>query len=429
MPENRGRVGVGYFKQPLFSPRDGRVENDSYMQPYSGLREVAARIDRGSYSVNPMYVGGDSEIDHLLISMISFYDFYNLRNEIPATRQYQVIVGGPACHNIRSVLDQIDVAVFGRCDGDTINRILSGEHLPNVWRKSEDPMFEGGYTVGAADLTADQRGLFGPVHTEKSVGCPVGCSFCFYSHWNKFVSSSTGNRYSSGTAPYEDFFTRLDWKRCARGGVTALDGVDEQTRRRVNKRISYKQIVEKLLSINDSDYHGLHRAKVYIMYGYPWESPGLALDLIAACREVDRRINRKLLFRLQCSHFIPFPKTPMELSAFNPSNFRDNAAEWAFEGDNIRVAPGFTNQSPRLSALSAFLNRYDGKHPDWGALFFTRRFWKSSWKTVEETYRSWGLFEPIDRHPLDNVSSGSAGVDRHQVNETQDLLTGKGDPK
>ncbi len=224
VPENRGRVGVGYFKQPLFSPRDGRVENDSYMQPYSGLREVAARIDRGSYSVNPMYVGGDSEIDHLLISMISFYDFYNLRNEIPATRQYQVIVGGPACHNIRSVLDQIDVAVFGRCDGDTINRILSGEHLPNVWRKSEDPMFEGGYTVGAADLTADQRGLFGPVHTEKSVGCPVGCSFCFYSHWNKFVSSSTGNRYSSGTAPYEDFFTRLDWKRCARGGVTALDG-------------------------------------------------------------------------------------------------------------------------------------------------------------------------------------------------------------
>lgn len=402
-------VGFYYPESPLGSKRDGRNNYNSINLSNTGFNRLFETVKRyKKIKINGTL--GIHRSDVLLMSLVSFYDILNLY-EIRKVYNKKIIVGGPAVNNIRGYLHLIDVACFGRCDGNCINDILSGKNKTNVWYKEKDPLFQNNYTVGIADpksFVIKTPGLFGDniEIVESSVGCSKKCSFCHYSHWNKFVCLSQADGYKSGFSGYEDFFTSIDWGKCDRGGVTAIDGGNEKTRLLVNKKITKDQLYEKILSVNKSNYEGLHRVKCYNIYGYPWETPEkYHLDLYDVVKKVDKKLKRNVLIKLQNSHFIPFVKTPMWAEPFNMKEFHLKIKEFKFIGKKICLFPGTHNQSPRISLLSTIIQRAFTKLPE---SFFSVKLWNKNYKKMLEYIDS----EPynfnlgkIKKDPIYNITA------------------------
>jgi len=365
--------------------RDGRKNHDGRNYPYTALSRFGRKLTK-RHNVS-VFRPGDWRVDIILCSMQSFYDVLKLK-ELSETKpkKAKIIIGGPACNNIRGYLNFIDGAYFGRCDCDDILGVVTMSELPSLWVKQNDPNFQKKYIVAQAQIEsflADQLCLFGDAEfIEHSVGCPMKCSFCFYSHWNKFTKVAKTKRYTSGTGPYEDWFNSFQWKTAARGGVSALDGSNESTRYRVNKKISTEDIRSKLLEVNESSYGGLHRIKLYNIYGYPWECPSdLHLDLFDVVQEVDTLLSKKILIKMQNSHFIPYVKTPMALEPFNFQQFHRKIKDFLFVGENCKLFPGTHNQSPRLALLSTIIQRADRQLPD---SFFDKKLWKADYLKLKK---------------------------------------------
>lgn len=311
--------------------RDGRVGTPGMYGP--GISHVL-RDSRFLYheATPDMVADGDT----VLVPLVSYHDVLNMfryRHELSRAR---VIVGGPACINIKPYASLISAANYGRCDCGKIDRIIDGDPLPSVWT-ADDQQFLRTY-----DVDCDAR--LAP--WEKGVGCRRKCRFCFYSWWNRFQARSADAGYHSGYRHYEDCWDTLDWSGAVRGAVTALDGFTEASRRQAGKPISCAAITEKLLEADQVPYNGLLRLKLYMIAGYPWETiDDLRSDeLVRAFSAADRRLRHaRIVVRLHISHFIPFPKTPLWSEPFNSSV---NARDWAIErpilysGEHITVHTG-----------------------------------------------------------------------------------------
>jgi hypothetical protein len=332
--------------------RDGRSDYSHDGLGWNGLSKILKDLSE-PYE----YCSGSTmdEYEHVLCSLCSFHDVLNLVSNSRKERKCKLHIGGPACNNINPIIPYIDTANFGRCDLGKINRIISGDRLPSVWRREDDPDFSGQYIVDAGSVE-------GLGDDETSLGCRQKCAFCFYSYWNGYATKNAGKTYTSGFGDHEDFFQCLDWQKCIRGGVTALDGVTESTRLRVFKPITAKTIRDTLMRSNDVKTDTLLRAKVYGIVGYPWESYSEIekFDLPEICKEVEGSIKNKILMRMHFSHFIPFQKTPLWNSAYNWNDYR----QWCishrelYSGSKIRVLSGGTFMgSPSLAAMSTVLQR------------------------------------------------------------------------
>jgi hypothetical protein len=221
----------------------------------------------------------------------------------------KIIVGGAGCISIRPLIPIIDVAVFGRAEGQ-INGIIEGETPANVWRKEIDPLFSGTYEMRQVQYL---------VGAEKSVGCRKKCLFCQYS-WTRNHFSPTGSRYSDSKRSYEDVFESLNvW----RSGVytTALDGFSEKTRKRVGKNISDQMLVETISGIRQKSFDKAVILKVFNILWYPWETKSSVrydiMHLRELLRSCDGSNGTRICFLLCLTPFSPEPLTPM---AWMPAN-------------------------------------------------------------------------------------------------------------
>ena len=331
------RLGIGYGiviwgrNGSIIVGRDGRTSQPGVAAP--GIASVV-RHSRHLYRDILPFEAKPGDVG--LLSLVSFHDVLNVIRHRHSLRKLYLIVGGPACHNIQPISHIASAANFGRCDGNKIDRIIAGESISSVWRKTDKYVRET-YTV-------DSHIVLGP--RERSVGCKRKCAFCFYSWWNGLETSEQTVAYTSGSAPYEDIWDMLDWRNAIRGAVTALDGFTESTRNRIFKPISIERLVEKLCDADSIDTETLLRVKVYLIAGYPWETQADLdkCDLLDACRIADEKLKRaNIVIRLHLSHFIPFPKTPL----WNvPFNIDVNARQWGmakpilFSGRHITVHSG-----------------------------------------------------------------------------------------
>lgn len=354
------KIGVLVFAAKG-SLKVGRCDRKNYFFDsfkYGGLNSILKNL---KYDFEYCSSATLDNYDYVLVSLISFHDVLNLVNNISVRRRAKIIVGGPACNNIRGYLNYIDIANFGRCDSDKINRIIDGEKLNSVWRKSDDPNFDGDYFVDNAEIE-------NLLESEKSVGCQQKCSFCFYSWWNGYTGK--GDHYTSGPGLREDFFQMLDWERCKGGGITAIDGVTEKTRLKVGKRIKYSDLTETLLRSNSVKYDKKLAVKVYCIVGFPWESAMeiKKLDLLKAVKEVQALLKNKIVIRMHFSHFIPFQKTPLWNMPFNFNNYREYCINNSLLADygHIQIYSGGSyTSSAAIAAQSTVIQRAfndDGKY-------------------------------------------------------------------
>ena len=165
---------VVFEKGAIIVGRDGRVNVEGFGAP--GIQKV---IFGSEYFFGDSYTSEIEAGDTILISLVSTHDILNLvrfRDDIK--RASRVIVGGPACHNIRAYKHLITDANFGRCDNAKIDRIIDGtlnsDEKNTVW-DSSDLSIKNQYFV-------DTNIALG--RSEHAAGCKLKCTFCFYSYWN-----------------------------------------------------------------------------------------------------------------------------------------------------------------------------------------------------------------------------------------------------
>ncbi len=171
-----------------------------------------------------------------------------------------IIAGGFGCVNVRSLLGIVDVAVFGRAEGQ-INDILDGATPANVWRASIDPEHRGVYEIRQAQRILTEHG-------EDAVGCRRQCAFCQYTWTRRLLGDDYSHTRYLTTA-------EMAWERVTpKPGqtTTAWDGWSEATRRKVGKPISDAEIINTVQHIIGTKYRGTMQSKIFNIVWYPWET-------------------------------------------------------------------------------------------------------------------------------------------------------------
>jgi len=215
-----------------------------------------------------------------------------------------VIAGGQGCLSIYPIINIVDVAVFGRAEGQ-INDIIDGATPDNVWRKEIDPYMSGRYQLR-------QHQYF--VGGECAVGCRKKCFFCQYTWTRKHVTTGAGYSHGSDLVTPEEDWSGLAVTKPGRY-TTAWDGWSEQTRIAVNKHIMDVQIHDKLTGIMASNFSSVVNLKIFNIVWYPWETEAsLTADIATTSKllaSVDAESGTRILIMFLVTPFSPEPLTPM----------------------------------------------------------------------------------------------------------------------
>jgi radical SAM superfamily enzyme YgiQ (UPF0313 family) len=235
---------------------------------------------------------------------------YTFEKFAPEQITAKIIVGGFGVCNIKLIVNYIDVAIFGRGEGQ-INEVIRGDIFPNVWRKDIDPEVSMNYEMRQPQYL---------VKGEISIGCHNKCKYCQYTHIRKPLKNTEYNPGKGMRAPETDWKS-IDISQPGRY-VTALDGLTESTRLRVSKPILDKDIYSKLVNIKTT---GTVNLKLYMIVGYPWETADTVeqdlLTLINLFKDIDKDMQSKVSITFQINPFQPEPLTPMQ---YEPTNIHVN---------------------------------------------------------------------------------------------------------
>lgn len=273
---------------------------------YLGINAVIKEIDRKKHSVSFVSNLQVNDMDFVLVPLHSYRDAMNLMANLKGIKRngVKIILGGQGLLNVKTYLDYLDIAVFGRAEGQ-INEILEGSRPGNVLDLKEDPDLEKKYTY---------RQPCNLVDGERNVGCRNKCHFCFYS-WTHDLLIPV-KRYDSTVydTSVEDDIKALDIQKPGHY-ITAIDGYSEKSRFKVNKRIKNKDIVSKISEIRARNFKKKIFIKIFSICGYPWEElTSTYLDEFReVCAEADRaKGSTKLVLVMHPTPFSPEPLTPME---------------------------------------------------------------------------------------------------------------------
>lgn len=350
------KVGIYVFtdkiKQRSTKSREGYFDGQNFI----GLRYIISEIDKGKYEIT--YVSKDTvnDVDFVLISLTSYYDVINLINELHGKSiDSTVIVGGPGCINVELMAEIVDIAIVGRGEG-IINHLLDGDcEINGVWYKQSDPDINKKLKIRTLSQFIEIDDKYLGTYRETSVGCERKCYFCEYSWKNKLITKNHG--YKSGIANRETRLEDLDWSIYKNKDlVTAIDGIDERTRKIINKEISNETIRSKIQEIydQDRDYFSL---KLYCLLGYPFQHDFSPKEILETICGSSRGGGIKRLNVLMVSpHFMPMPFTPMECEPLNFKNFRNEIKRYNFkpyQSGDIKVYWPESQSSSPVSAVEA----------------------------------------------------------------------------
>lgn len=403
--KNKARIGVLVMNN--FVDRDSRLKKGFYNINIGnvGLTAILNELKEPYEHCPPEAI---NQFDYVLVSLTSVLDvenlIYNLEVYAPQERKCKVIIGGFGVINIKLIVSYIDIAVFGRAEGQ-INEILAGYKYPNVWRKASDPDVTGQYVIRQA------RYLVG---NERSVGCRNKCLYCQYTYVR--VPLDKAVKYDPGMTIQETDWNGLDITKAGRYN-TAWDGWSDGTRRMVHKPVTNATIEKKLMGI---DVEGTVNMKVYQIVGYPWESMesvehDIEQTTAMLCR-IDKQMKGKVNISFLCTPFGPEPLTPMQHESANvETQWRDLGGRVLLKGEHIRayISPFISGSFLLLKRV--IINRAETK--DIG-LFKRIAFSRELLKLPDSLRVKWLLkHEAIERAIFDEIKAGGVvsylSIERH----------------
>lgn len=335
------KIGVLIFTHKV---KERALSNDTFdNKKYFGLKAILNELDKNKYEIEYISSYSINKCDFVLIPIISYYDAMAYINEIYGNRyDAKLIVGGPYVLNYHTFSNAYAI-VIGRCE-DMINAIFDKHDYSNVIYPSS---LKQEYEVGDVKrfLCVGQR-------NEVAVGCAAKCYFCQYAWKNKYTSLRQEG-YNSSYSDYEDYIQNLKAEKNGRY-VTAIDGLTEYSRLKVNKKITNDDICNKLNEIVNNDIAGL--LKIYNIIAYPWESKVNFEELIESVNKCDRQNKNKLTIYLTHTHFVPKLQTPMEDFKVNMMDARKYVVNQPiiFRGKYFKVANNISVTS-NVSAIEEYI--------------------------------------------------------------------------
>lgn len=248
-----------------------------------------------------------NECDIALCSLTSIRDTQMLLLSVKSRPKSKLIVGGQGVYPFWPLTEISHRIMFGRAEDAVDDIVLGSDPLPFAW--DHDKISPDGYVIRQARRLVDQ---------EISVGCNGGCRFCQYRATRRMF----GERYQNslkGNAIVEDRWELMQAK--TGNNTTALDGWSEETRQRVGKPVDNSQIIDKLNWCLDR-INGVMRLKVYMIVGYPWETPeSVCRDILTMRRILGKvrpgRSGGRIMMMITTTPFSPEPLTAMENDAAN----------------------------------------------------------------------------------------------------------------
>ena len=324
---------VGVLILDKYIDRGTTIKHSFDSMPNHGLKIILSELNQ-PYEF--CHASDMNNYETVICSLISVMDIenliYSMERFAPHNHTYQLIVGGFGVCNVKLIANYIDVAVFGRGEGQ-INKVIAGEILPNVWRKDNDPLFTNTYTMRKPQYLCKD---------EVNVGCRNKCKFCFYS-WARGNLNVSDSYHPGKTLNIpEDDWNRVVVDKPGRF-ITAWDGWSEDTRRKVNKPVTNQGIIDKLKGIHELQLDKAVVLKTYQIVGYPWETADSVqhdideiVRLLKDCDPINDMTKIFIMFKVNV--FGPEPLTPMQYDAADIyTKWRDILRLKLYDGRNIKA--------------------------------------------------------------------------------------------
>ena len=324
---------------------------------YRGLRAVIGEVDKRNHAVRYIAPHQIDECDFVLVSLTSAWDILSLIHYVPIRRRAKIIAGGQGLVNPRPFMQYLDLAVFGRAEGQ-INELIDGGRGANVLDVGKDPAAEGNYEYRQAQY------LLGD---EADTGCIRKCFFCGYG-WTHRSLNRGGNYQASDDALYsssEQFLSELRLTENVHYSA-GLDGWSEASRRSVGKPFSNTSLVEKLKTLTeDAAARGWARLslKLYMIHAYPWEKPlaDYTGEMARALADLDGKLSSgRLVIFFKATPFCPEPMTPMArcLPCFDDAWRTMLKNQWlVYQGSHVEARIHMTVPSAAELAHMVFFRR------------------------------------------------------------------------
>ncbi len=324
--------------------------------PFVGIKRIIYELHNAGYNTEFVSIKDINKHKYNIYSVISSFEYMNLlshKDEL-SNRTSKLILGGAGLCNVSPLINIADIFHIGRGENCIIN-ILNG--------KEQD-----GTIYDAHNLKDDSVNVKMPEclikisgYEEKSVGCNAKCFFCQYAWKNGTLN--TNDRYTSGSSLFEDYITTLDWNMAVKGAVSAIDGLQEKTRKMVNKKVSNKDITDKFLEAMETKRDKRLSLKLFNIVGYPWEKGDLSIvNEFKNCIKkaaIDGKYKNTIKVVVNHNHFTPMPLTPMEMLPVNIFNFRNLFMKHKdiYDDGHINVWHYDYSASPLYAMEQAIINR------------------------------------------------------------------------
>jgi len=284
-----------------------------------GALVIKDELERKGYHVDFCDYSSAFNYTHVLVSMTSTDDIFHIyagcKKNNWQNRTFKALVGGFGCQNPIALSDYIDYAFFGRTDGIIedvlINHLKFKEHLFKISKPHMVSIRQ------VSECYPNSIKHNGAKWREKSIGCPVKCKFCSFSHTRDWVKGEyeTFEWLLKGRTQ-EVLIKDIPEKVIKKQGwvKSAIDGYSERLRFKYGKKFATWENIENALD-HLCTFKGTTKLQLYNIHNFPTETKEDIIeffDFFNNYVEDAYKGDGKLIVEIHNTPFRPTLCTPME---------------------------------------------------------------------------------------------------------------------
>lgn len=284
-----------------------------------GALVIKDELERKGYTVDICDYLTAFNYTHVLVSMTATDDIFHIyagcKKHNWNNRTFKAFVGGFGCQNPIALAYYIDYAFFGRADG------IIDELLRNTY-KFDKHCFEisNPHKIELRQVNEcyPHEVIFsGSKWRETSIGCPIKCKFCSFSHTRNWVAGECKTfewllKNRTQEVLIKDVPDKITEKQ---GWVkSAIDGYSERLRFKYGKKFATWGNIENALD-HMCSFKGTSKLQLYNIHNFPTETKEDVLEFFNFFDnyvECTSKPDGKLIVEIHNTPFRPTIGTPME---------------------------------------------------------------------------------------------------------------------
>ncbi|MDR2824994.1 MAG: hypothetical protein LBB41_07345 [Prevotellaceae bacterium] len=314
-------------------------------------------LERNGWHISWCSYANAQEFDLVLISMTSTDDIYqiyaNCEKHNFRNRKNIVMLGGFGCLNPLPLAPFADFAFFGRADEilpAVIENINYADDYDFIMRLSAPKICEIRQVEKCYSFPVVYDGC---KWQETSIGCPVRCKFCHFSHARKWVAGEQKTfEWLIKNRTIECLIKDIPQKITEKQGwiKSAIDGYSERLRFAYGKKFATWQNIESAFD-HVMSFKGISKLHLYNIHNLPTETASDRqefFDFFKRYAESSMKYNGKLIVEIHNTPFRPTINTPLERESVSlypqakPINyaFLKHRTNLEYKKDSLVIAEG-----------------------------------------------------------------------------------------